>query len=302
VTLKRNVLIFHLGALGDFVITWPLALTLARIYPQSRVFYVTHGQKGALAERILRVESMDVEGGWYRLFSEEPDPPAPAGKALAGAHTLVSFLPDANGRLAANCRQANPEASLLNLSTSMPDAFGGHVTEYLNEQLAAWPAAQTAASQILRSVNERGLLAIPNSSGPVVIHPGSGAARKNWPPEKFAQLCEQLRKDGRDVRVILGEVELEQWPRQVVAQFESSSQVVKPRNLLELHDHISAAKAFVGNDSGPTHLAGILGIPTVAIFGPTSNPTRWKPLGPRVRIVSGELDKLTVNSVLDAVA
>src|SRR5262249_5921535 len=151
-------------------------------------------------------------------------------------------------------------------------------TEYLNEQLAAWPAAQTAATQILRSVNERGLLAIPNSSGPVVIHPGSGAARKNWPPDKFAQLCEQLRKDGRDVRVILGEVELEQWPREVIGKFESSAQVLRPRNLLELYDHVSGAKVFVGNDSGPTHLAGILGISTGAIFGPTSNPARWKPL------------------------
>ncbi|HEX4797147.1 MAG TPA: glycosyltransferase family 9 protein [Humisphaera sp.] len=299
-TLKRNVLIFHLGALGDFIITWPLALTLARLYPQSRVFYVTHGQKGALAERILRVESYDVEGGWHRLFSEEAELPAPAAKALAGAHTLVSFLADPDGRWAANCRQANPGVSLLNLCTTMPEGFVGHVTEFLNEQLSAWPAAQTAAVQILRSINERGLLAIPNSTGPVVIHPGSGAARKNWPPEKFAQLCERLRKDGRDARVILGEVELEQWPPALIAQLESSAQVLRPKNLLELHDHISAAKVFVGNDSGPTHLAGILGIPTVAIFGPTSNPVRWKPLGPRVRIVSGELNELPVDAVYTA--
>ena len=40
----RNILLFHAGALGDFVVTWPLALALARLHPQSRVFYVT--QKG----------------------------------------------------------------------------------------------------------------------------------------------------------------------------------------------------------------------------------------------------------------
>ena len=65
--LRRNILLFHLGALGDFVVTWPLALALARIYPQSRLFFVTHGQKGALAEKVLRVESADIEAGWHHL-------------------------------------------------------------------------------------------------------------------------------------------------------------------------------------------------------------------------------------------
>ena len=83
--LRRNVLIFHLGALGDFVVTWPLALTLARLFPQSRIFYVTHGQKGALAEKVLRIESSDIEAGWHQLFSEDAELPAAAARALAGA-------------------------------------------------------------------------------------------------------------------------------------------------------------------------------------------------------------------------
>src|SRR5438067_1389585 len=53
--LRRNVLIFHSGAMGDFILTWPLALALGRLFPQSRIFYVTHRQKGLLAERVLRV-------------------------------------------------------------------------------------------------------------------------------------------------------------------------------------------------------------------------------------------------------
>src|SRR5688500_10724765 len=65
--LRRNVLIFHAGALGDFVLSWPLALALGRLYPQSRVIYVTAGQKGALAERVLRVDSTDIESGWHEI-------------------------------------------------------------------------------------------------------------------------------------------------------------------------------------------------------------------------------------------
>src|SRR6185295_7543783 len=53
--LRRNILIFHQAALGDFIVTWPLAMALSRIMPQSRVIYVTHSQKGKLAERVLHL-------------------------------------------------------------------------------------------------------------------------------------------------------------------------------------------------------------------------------------------------------
>ena len=53
-SLRRNVLIFHQAALGDFVVTWPLAVALGRLFPQSRVLYVTHASKGQLAERAAR--------------------------------------------------------------------------------------------------------------------------------------------------------------------------------------------------------------------------------------------------------
>src|SRR5688572_9437367 len=92
--LRRNILIFHQGALGDFILTWPIALSLARIYPQSRVFYVTHAEKGRLAERALRVEWADAEAGWHGLFGGAGDAPLPDAPArlLAGAHSVISFL------------------------------------------------------------------------------------------------------------------------------------------------------------------------------------------------------------------
>lgn len=298
--LKRNVLIFHLGALGDFIVTWPLALTFARLYPQSRIFYVTHGQKGALAEKVLRLESIDIESGWHRLFSEDPELPAPSASALAATHTVVSFLADEKGQWAKNVAWANPDAKLISLTTHAPAEFAGHVSEFLIQQLAALPAAQTAAPQILRSINERGLSSARNISGPVLVHPGSGAERKNWPAEKFLELVQHLRDSGRPVKVALGEVELEHWPPALVRQFEAVAVVVRPGSLLELFAEMTSASAFVGNDSGPAHLAGILGLPTVAIFGSTSSPARWKPLGPNVRPIAASLDTLEVAQVRDA--
>src|SRR5262247_1578141 len=92
--LRRNVLIFHQAALGDFIVTWPLALALSRILPQSRIIYVTHSQKGALAEKVLRIESADAELGWHGLLVPPPDAPtlpAPATKMLDGAQVILSF-------------------------------------------------------------------------------------------------------------------------------------------------------------------------------------------------------------------
>src|SRR2546427_3189623 len=87
---RRNVLIFHLGALGDFILSWPLAMALARIHPQSRIIYVTHGEKGKLAERILGVEWTDIEAGWHHLFGDVARLPAPARKILASSHSVYS--------------------------------------------------------------------------------------------------------------------------------------------------------------------------------------------------------------------
>jgi ADP-heptose:LPS heptosyltransferase len=57
------------------------------------------------------------------------------------------------------------------------------------------------------------------------------------------------------------------------------------------------ARAFLGNDSGISHLAGMLGLPTLALFGPT-DPALWAPLGPRVRVLRSEsLTDLGVNRV-----
>ena len=59
----------------------------------------------------------------------------------------------------------------------------------------------------------------------------------------------------------------------------------------------AGAARFVGNDSGPGHLAAITGTPTLALFGPT-DPARWRPLGPHVKVLRREpLEALGVEEV-----
>jgi ADP-heptose:LPS heptosyltransferase len=296
--LRRNILIFHSGALGDFIVTWPIAVALARLHPQSRVFYITHGQKGALAERVLRIESLDVDsGGWHRLFSQSPDLPAPAARTLAGAHTVLSFMAEPDDRWSRNVLAANPEVNLLTIHSTAGDDFAGHQAEYLADQLHPWPAVETAARQILHSVAERGLGNGPAAGGPIVIHPGGGAAKKCWPAERYLALAGQLRRDNHPVRVLLGEVELERWPADVIANFRAAADVQTPGTLVDLMSQISSGSAFVGNDSGPGHLAGIMGMPTLSLFGEASKVERWKPLGPRVQVMEKPLGQLEPQEV-----
>jgi len=297
--LRRNILLFHQGALGDFIVTWPLALAMGRAFAQGRVFYVTAGQKGALAEKALRVESVDVEGGWHQLFSESPQLPEPAGRLLAGAPWVISFVSDGNDRWARNVRTIAPAAVLVPLSTTPELEFSGPITEYLLRQLKPWPVIEAAFGQMLKSVANRGISSSWRADGPVVLHPGAGSGKKCWPAERFLELAAQLSALGQRVQFILGEVELERWPRQEVDRFASAAELHTPTTLVELMDRIARASAFVGNDSGPGHLAAMLGLATVSIFGP-ADPSRWRPLGPRVEIVRGEWDEISPPRVLDA--
>jgi ADP-heptose:LPS heptosyltransferase len=78
-----------------------------------------------------------------------------------------------------------------------------------------------------------------------------------------------------------------------------------PGDLMSLADVIGRAGVYVGNDSGPTHLAAQLGVPTIALSGPT-DPRKWRPRGARVTTLCPpaptDMDWLDVNVVVEATA
>jgi ADP-heptose:LPS heptosyltransferase len=371
--LRRNVLIFHSGALGDFVLSWPLALALGRLHPQSRIIYVTAASKGKLAERALRIESADIEAGWRHLYADAKGLPEICRKMLGGAHSIYAFVGGAevmaNGPTTAigaaengasvpstspapypstpspsrsavatqpsdsaasaaipnadtwtqNIAALAPEAKLALLPAKPPVHYRGHATEFLLETLAPAPAVRTAVVQILSSIADAGLrinravgqsstsgnggetTATPAARKCVVIHPGSGGREKCWPAELFLKLIDRLAAAGHSARVAIGEVEIERWPAATLRRFAGAATVVRPSSHVDLLAELSSAHAFVGNDSGPSHLAGIIGVPSVVLFGPT-DPTIWRPLGPNVRVIrAGSLEAIGVDEVVDGV-
>jgi lipopolysaccharide heptosyltransferase III len=110
----------------------------------------------------------------------------------------------------------------------------------------------------------------------VAIHPFSGSPRKNWPLERYRELAGRL-----------------EWPVEWCAELDGA---VRIDNLYELGCWLATARMYIGNDSGITHLAAAVGVPVVAIFGPT-DPAVWAPRGENVRVVSGNLEAITVEQV-----
>jgi heptosyltransferase-3 len=110
------------------------------------------------------------------------------------------------------------------------------------------------------------------SSRETVINTGSGSPKKNWP--YFEQLLNRL---------------------------EHSVRMPNNLTLHELSQYLRRCRAYIGNDSGLTHLAAYLGCPTIALFGPT-DPRVWGPVGRRCRVIwKSKLEDITVNEVLLAV-
>jgi ADP-heptose:LPS heptosyltransferase len=200
-----------------------------------------------------------------------------------------------------NVARLAPEAQVVSLSQAPPGDFAAHVADYLVQQLKPWPVYEQAVTQILRSVEKRGISTAVTVGDVPVLHPGSGSPHKCWPAERFLELARRLAERGPRPRIVLGEVEAETWPAAQIEAFAAAGELHRPTDLLGLLDSYRNAGVFVGNDSGPGHLAGILGIPTVSLFGPT-DPARWRPLGPRVSVMrKSPLEAVEVEAVYEAV-
>lgn len=113
----------------------------------------------------------------------------------------------------------------------------------------------------------------------VVIHPGAKFWFKRWPLERFAILTDILQKE-MGLKVILtgGEQETEDI-QFIISQMKTTGLSLAGRlTILQLAALYKRALLFIGNDSGPMHIAAASGTPVIALFGPTE-PEIWGPWG-----------------------
>jgi ADP-heptose:LPS heptosyltransferase len=118
----------------------------------------------------------------------------------------------------------------------------------------------------------------------LAIHPGSGNPAKNWSPNHFAGIADWAA--GR-ARVLLISGPAQDRVQEVRGNLKKATPFIAENlSLLQLAAILRRCTAYLGNDSGITHLASSLGLPTVALFGPT-DPEVWGPRGASVRIMFG---------------
>jgi ADP-heptose:LPS heptosyltransferase len=177
-----------------------------------------------------------------------------------------------------------------------PDA-GPHAADWLASCLSAIgvPATDIVVPVLAASADDEGradAVAASLPPGFLALHPGSGSPAKNWPAARFAELA-RSRGGGRWL-LVRGPADdaaaaiLETVPGACAAQ---------DLPLRVLAALLARAGAYVGNDSGITHLAAASGAPTIALFAAT-DPRLWAPVGPHVEVIRrGTMDGIAVGEV-----
>jgi heptosyltransferase-1 len=120
----------------------------------------------------------------------------------------------------------------------------------------------------------------------IVLHPGTSRFMllKRWPAEHCATLADRLAdKLARPVVLTAGPGERD-VAEAVARLMRHEACIVEPKDLVELKRVLAGARIVIGGDTGPAHIAAALGVPTLALFGPT-NPVTLAPYGPRARTI-----------------
>ncbi len=175
-------------------------------------------------------------------------------------------------------------------------AFGAEVPDKGEPELVLSEAAQERVERFLAAA---GIVDAPLA----LLHPSAGERGRRWPLDRFAEVARRLSRDG--LRIVWTGTSTE---HALVARALSLcgawtfAFVGRPTD--ELAALIARAALFVGNDSGPMHIAGALGIPLVGVFG-TGDPARLLPRNPDARAVGGPhvpggVGAVTVDEVMEA--
>jgi heptosyltransferase III len=274
------VLVVRAGALGDTLLTLPAICALRQRFPAARIEAVgAPAAWAALGPVVDRIHDADDPAA-APLLSTRPLLILPA--PVAGAELIVLWSSRTPSTIEAPVRAiaASPypppgvHAAPWLLSTLRP--LG--ITQVLDDLVP--PRAAPLALSPDELATGRAVLDGLGLDRPILIHPGAGAVWKRWPPDRFAHVARRLRDAGRPVALLAGPADRAAVDA-VLARIDLPVlENLPPRTLAAVLSH---AALYIGNDSGVTHLAALVGAPTLALFGPT-DPASWSPLG-RVRII-----------------
>ena len=279
-TRPPALLIVHQGALGDLVCIFPVIVALRRHFLPVGILCQEHLGRLAAAEGL--VESwFPIEAAWTAsLFTGE------AGvEARRFFAPYTNFLVFSRSETLAACLQRIGDARVCRIPPRPPADQRIHVSEHALEHIRGCgllPERERSLSETARSAPAP---VEKDRSKTVLIHPGAGSPRKRWPLSGFRDVAVQLEALRLSPEFVIGPAEQDLIPE--LAHCDAT--VHRPVGSLDLLARLRSAAAYIGNDSGVSHLAAWAGLPSIVIFGPT-DPVRWRPRGDSVEIVQPPLD------------
>jgi len=208
--------------------------------------------------------------------------------AMAGIRRRAGFVADARG-------------AMLTLKATPPlEALTDHQVNYWLTMVRATGVAEGSLDDFALDVHapyrermREWLAANRKRPGRPLIAIAPAAAygpAKEWPADSYGALIDLLARR-EDAEIVLVGAPAERAKCDEVAAASKAGAMIAAghTNIGELIALLSLCDGSIGNDSGSMHLAGALGIPTVAIFGST-NPDRTGPLGPKTRVIYRKLE------------
>lgn len=115
----------------------------------------------------------------------------------------------------------------------------------------------------------------------ILLHSGAAQAVRVWPLKHYQKLADHLRRAQFQVQIACDRSQRDWWRN------AGEAEVATPNNVTELIALVDRAGAFIGNDSGPGHLAAMCGVPTFTLFGPQL-PEWFAPLHPASEWIEGK--------------
>lgn len=281
--------LFKVNHLGDSLVFLPVVQALRRLHPDLRLNLWVDENSAALFEgdlapaQMIQVQIATFFSPWRnpRAFAhhlQRMRRRAPAASLLShdqgsAAHALAWA---AGGSIRAGSKQVARTFSGLTHDVSWQTgwSFGRWNWEIARHLLRAmnrsnWPDEPSAPdlSHLVAST------AASASRPRVVIHAGAKQALRRWPRERFAALAGNLTS--------IADVVWIERPDTQGPALPASVRMTWPRTLDELATVLAPARLFVGNNSGPMHVACAMGVPGVVLSGP-SHPG-WDPQWHRER-------------------
>ncbi len=320
-----KILVIRGGAIGDFILTLPVLSALRKHFPQARLAVLGYPHiaqlalAGGLADEVRSIEARPLAGFFARhgtLAEELQD-------YFAGFAVILSYLYDPDQIFQSNVARCSP-AQFIACPHRPDEKARLHATEvFLKplERLAIYAADIVPRLNLaprdpsLPSARPPGS---PNSepnrlqsdgqpawaeSHWLAVHPGSGSEGKNWPEARWTELLQSLARTMVWQFLLVGG-EAEEGRLERLARALPESRIERARNLAlpELARRLAACAAFLGHDSGITHLAAAVGLPGLVLWGDSAEAV-WRPLSEDMKILRepGGLAQLPVARVRDQV-